>query len=82
MAFELDLNSLVTTITALGLVGAFRMLLSVKSKVDVLESHKINTEEMRRIMENVQKPLVVEVHHLRDEVEAMRTQLAGRRNTD
>lgn len=82
MGFDQALNSTATALALAGVIAAIRMLSTLSTRVAVIESHNVNTEEMRAIIKDTQAPLLAEVHHLREEVEAMRVQIAGRRTTD
>lgn len=79
---DFNVADAVTAITVAGLLALVGKVISLGTRVTVIESHHVGTEDMRNIMSDVQRPLLVEIGKLEDKVEDLQRQIAGRRGND
>lgn len=79
---EIGVGDIATGLIAAGLLALISRVITLGTRVTVLESHYMTTEEMRGIMQDVQRPLLEEVRKLEDQIAAMQSQIGARRYND
>ena len=82
VGFEINLTAMATTLIGAGLLALVGKVINMGTRITVLESHAVGTEQMRAIMADVQAPLLHEIGKLEEQINAMQVQLANRRSTD